>query len=172
MLITSGKIRISTNLPISLCRHLRISLYLQPLVNKNKTKKSKNKKKKSQKKTKFNIRCSKYSRQIVSPGSAHIPRNCGHPTMDSGNLKTNENQYQQGDICLCPCQQEHVDIHTAFKLIKLTRRCAVESAPLLRPPLQMKSQTRLSSFLQPPPKQLRSDTLKFTYVWQLTLYRS
>lgn len=113
MLITSGKIRISTNLPISLCRHLRISLYLQPLVNK-----KEQKQKKVRKKPKFNIRCSKYSRQIVSPGSAHIPRNCGHPTMDSGNLKTNENQYQQGDICLCPCQQEHVDIHTAFKLIK------------------------------------------------------
>lgn len=33
------------------------------------------------------------------PGSAHIPRNCEHSTMDRGNLKANQNKSEHSDAC-------------------------------------------------------------------------
>lgn len=116
MLITSGKIRISTNLPISLCRHLRISLYLQPLVNKNKTKKSKNKKKSE--KNQNSIYDAVNTVDKLFHLVVHIfQETAGTLLWIAATLKPMKTNISRV-IFVCPCQQEHVDIHTAFKLIK------------------------------------------------------
>lgn len=123
-----GRSQTRVILPTSLSRLLRMSLYLQPAWRRNKSSIS----------VGWVQEHCKTRPKLVSPGSPQMPRNCEHSTTDKGNLRDKRTSAVVFSRVVTPLEVP--------RQLTLTRRCEEGSAAPLRPPLQMRSRTRWSSW--------------------------